>query len=1267
MTFPGLILGLIESITAGARPGSWAEPDRGPFGEPISAWPQYYKLRGESMNFRRHITISLILSIMAIGTFTGSISAQLAERLDLKERHETPAKLKTNKEKLTVTELTPELIDGTTYGFTAAAAVLEDMSSGTTQIIGASQDDTASVATNIGFDFWLDGVRQTQFSANANGLMKLGAVVVNNGTNGRTNNLATANDLPKIAAYWDDLCTSATGRVHYRVIGTPGNRKLIVEWQNMVTFGPTSCTDGLAIGTFQVWLFESTNPTFPGTVQFVYGALGANSALQGGYSNGIGSSATSFASITTVTDTVSYVASSNAQTNAIAAGESYLLSPNIPAAPSNNLVSGITATSLTLNWLDNSANEVGFVIYRSTDNVNFTFLTQTAANATSFKDTVLTPSTNYFYNVHAVSEGALSALTSFGATTSPAGAISCTGAGGPWSAPATWAGGVVPGGTDIATIVSGCTVTIDTAANAFGIVVQSGGILEFEAATARTLTVGGNVAIDSGGTLQSAATGTVTTHVLSLSGNLTNNGTLDFSTNADTAGAGITFSAGAANVSFGGSGATTDIRAITAAKGAQATIVDLIPTNLTVRGVNTDVAGFLTLTSGTFRIGGTFTMTNRVFATATYTIPLLGGIWLNNPNFTVAGQAGGTTCSNNGLFRMTQGVYNIGVGGADGMGGGTGASFIIEGGTINATRIDPQNVVTWNMSGGTVNISPTVGNTRSNFGSFELFSTTSIFIMSGGTFNLIQAATPATPIDWQVRSVPTITGGTLNVGTAATATNFNFRIRGTTPSIVIDNTTNNKTATFTAQTLIRGNTTINAGTTFALGTGTTGFLVAPTAEGGATRTFTNNGTITGNLTGSRLYFLGTGAGSGHIYTGAGIAGTTVAPLLSVDFDSVNGVDLSGAANNLITNRVILFTGNVTGAGNLELGVGGASTGTTQIGNTTTPTAAGIFDAPFTFNLGTGGQVASYLRTATSYTTGGEVNPLRNLTTMTVDNNVTSLNIAGGPLTVTGAMTLTNGVVNTNAANTLFHNGTATRTNGFVDGPLARSIAVGAYTFFVGEGAFSPVLVNTTAIGTASTLTVEAFNATLSGFNPATSLSRNWSLTESGDITADLSFTYDVDANDVNGNESDYRVYSRDGANVVTNHCSGGPCVTVGTNTLGPIIGVTSFSRWTGGENQIATSAPASISGHVRTANGNGIRNATVVLSGGNLTQPRVVQTGSFGIYHFDGLAVGETYIIQVIAKRYRIQDATRTIVLQDDLENLDFVSEAPFERAINRK
>ena len=180
---------------------------------------------------------------------------------------------------------------------------------------------------------------------------------------------------------------------------------------------------------------------------------------------------------------------------------------------------------------------------------------------------------------------------------------------------------------------------------------------------------------------------------------------------------------------------------ITVAKGAQATTVELITTNFTVRGVNTDVAGYLTLTSGTFKVSGTFTMTNRTFSTATYTTPLASGFWLNNPNYTVAGQAGGTTSAINGLLRLTLGTFNIGVGLADGLSGATGATFIIEGGTMNATgRFSPQGNVTYTQTGGTINVG-TIGNNVSNFGSFEIFGSTSVSSFNGGTINLINAAT----------------------------------------------------------------------------------------------------------------------------------------------------------------------------------------------------------------------------------------------------------------------------------------------------------------------------------------------------------------------------------------------------------------------------------------------------------------------------------------------------------------------------------------------
>jgi len=201
----------------------------------------------------------------------------------------------------------------------------------------------------------------------------------------------------------------------------------------------------------------------------------------------------------------------------------------------------------------------------------------------------------------------------------------------------------MPTAADNVTIANGHTVTIDvTAAACLSLTVGQGvsGVLQYSTATARTLTVGGNVTIAAGGTFQSATGGTVTTHALSLSGSLTNNGTLDFSTNANAAGAGITFT-GATSNSFSGTGATTDIRTLTLNKGtSSANVLDLSTSAFTVQGTTTDgtPSAFLTLTNGTLKISGTFTGTHRLFSTAGYTIPASAGLWINDPSFTVAGR-----------------------------------------------------------------------------------------------------------------------------------------------------------------------------------------------------------------------------------------------------------------------------------------------------------------------------------------------------------------------------------------------------------------------------------------------------------------------------------------------------------------------------------------------------------------------------------------------------------------------------------------------------
>ena len=106
--------------------------------------------------------------------------------------------------------------------------------------------------------------------------------------------------------------------------------------------------------------------------------------------------------------------------------------------------------------------------------------------------------------------------------------------------------------------------------------------------------------------------------------------------------------------------------------------------------------------------------------------------------------------------------------------------------------------------------------------------------------------------------------------------------------------------------------------------------------------------------------------SPQTYTGAGVM---TAPLYSIEFQNTAGVAIT-AANQQVVGRVILFEGSVTGCDKLTLGNGGTTTGTVQIGNGTTLTLAGTFDAPFTFNLGTGGEVLYYLRTGSSRTDWG---------------------------------------------------------------------------------------------------------------------------------------------------------------------------------------------------------------------------------------------------------------------------------------------------------
>jgi Phage-related protein, tail component len=70
-----------------------------------------------------------------------------------------------------------------------------------------------------------------------------------------------------------------------------------------------------------------------------------------------------------------------------------------PAAPSNLKATAVSTTQVNLTWTDNSTNESGFTVQRSTDGTNYATVATTASNVTTFSDTGLSRSTKYYYRV----------------------------------------------------------------------------------------------------------------------------------------------------------------------------------------------------------------------------------------------------------------------------------------------------------------------------------------------------------------------------------------------------------------------------------------------------------------------------------------------------------------------------------------------------------------------------------------------------------------------------------------------------------------------------------------------------------------------------------------------------------------------------------------------------------------------------------------------------------------------------------------------------
>lgn len=301
-----------------------------------------------------HVKSGLIASVIVLFTGTGILNAQVS-----------------------------------TYTFAQTAGTYTPITGGT--VLGVpTNDDNIFAANPIGFNFCYNGAIYTQFGVCANGWIYMGnATGLNSYTalsTGTTNNV--------ISAFNFDIQGEATiGDLQYSTIGSAPNRTLVVQWSNYDAYQSVLNTDNY---NFQIRLSESN-----GQVDVVYGSWTANSfrlaqvGLRGNSNADFNNRVVSNGLQTWATSIAGAVNSDACESNVgliPASGQTFTWSqPTAPALPISATFTGVTATGMTLNWVDNSTNEANFFVQRSTDNITFTTV------ATIPSSSIATTGTGYNY------------------------------------------------------------------------------------------------------------------------------------------------------------------------------------------------------------------------------------------------------------------------------------------------------------------------------------------------------------------------------------------------------------------------------------------------------------------------------------------------------------------------------------------------------------------------------------------------------------------------------------------------------------------------------------------------------------------------------------------------------------------------------------------------------------------------------------------------------------------------------------------------------
>ena len=970
-----------------------------------------------------------------------------------------------------------------------------DMTTGTTQLVGAGLDATASSVTNIGFDFYFMANRFTQFSVQEDGILQLGGTAVSTNTYILTGGTLTA---PRLSAFNQDMRTgTTTGKIHYKIIGNSPNRCLVVEFTDMQIFWTSTAAAGTS--KWQMRLYEKT-----GQIEYVYGTMTTTAGTAGGPDIGFYTGATinsSFRSVSFATHTSSTatyavnapptVPSTITNLNSTADGSRrvYKFTPPTPAAgPSNLTFASVTVTTTTLNWTAASptTNSVKYAVFNSTNGgTTYNYLTTVALGTNTYAATGLTPGTSYTWKVVTISEGveSTSAATGTQATTAAAtyyyvGAAT----GSDFATAASWntnpAGGGINRGTPLSSDIlivdgigttntaGGITLTITTAQTlgSLQITNSTAVTLQSNTTTQRILTLstaaGDELSIGSGSSL--------------LLTNITNSVSIVFSGTGSTgtiagtltvAGASTTSTSATANsfLTTGGTGTVVTVS-------STGVINNTATTNITTNGNVTGSAASLIFANGSqYNVSGA--------TTAAPWIPL--ATWGATSNMTISGLTSSSTTATNNVQSFGNFIYNCPLASGTLNFFSSSTTAVIQGNlTITATGTGLFRA----LNSGTLTVN---GNVDVNGGTLQSVSSTGTLIVLGNTTVYTNGILDINGGTYSQRGTTFTNNGTLT-GVAASATlqflNFsNIAQTYTGTGSVLTNVGTISLQNGGGLTISTTNTTPVRNVYLFIGTITgsnlitigTGASSSCSVQIGATGLTTSGGSFAA----APVFALGTGTYT-VLYSGETTARTTgfeipsTRTVTSVTVDNTNGVTLSG--------------GDLTIGGTLTLTTGQFAIGS----NVLTLSGSPIAGTGAATNLIT---TSSSSLVFSGSTTGHFVPAsVTNLSDLTLNYTGASGVTVNGPLNAS-ALVLTSGKLNTTTTNILTVTGTGVSavtggsSTAYVNGPLQRTLPAslsGSNTYLmpIGKTAYNSFdLINpVTNAGGMVVVKAEVFDVTTGG-------------------------------------------------------------------------------------------------------------------------------------------------------------------------------------------